>query len=356
MSSKLRILIVDDSVVFRSQIRAALERSPEFEVVGVANNGKIAIQKLEQSSVDVVIMDMEMPEMDGPTAIKEIRSRKFPVKILVFSSSTKKGSEEALKALFLGADDILCKPQSDSTTVGLPIDLLFKDLTPKVMQFSLKDSTEPLSSSKTQGSVEPQKKHVFKVSIETFHPRIVLIGSSTGGPIALEKIFKDLRGPLKIPILIVQHMPPVFTAALAKRIQDQTGIPAAEAKHMELLENKIYIAPGDFHMNLEVINEKVNLTLNKNPQRNSVRPAVDNTFEAAAKIYGSKCLGIILTGMGEDGMLGCRAIKSAMGGVVIQEKESCTVFGMPGAVFTNSLQDEIYSLEKIASTLKRVST
>lgn len=359
--NKLKILIVDDSVVFRSQIRAALEKSPEFEVVGVANNGKIALQKLEQSSVDLITLDMEMPEMNGIETIKEIKNRKFPVKILVFSSSTKKGSEEALKALMLGADDILCKPQATTPGVGLPIDLLFEELTPKVKQFVKVNNLEPAGNQNTATVVQQteqakQQKLIVpnpKLNLSNFRPQIILIGCSTGGPVALERVLKPLSGyKLTVPLLITQHMPPMFTESLAKRIQEQSGISCSEAKDRQVLENKIYVAPGDFHMCIENQGGVNVLSLNKKPQRNSVRPAVDYTFETAAEIYKNKVLGIILTGMGEDGLVGSKAIKNNGGAILIQDKESCTVFGMPGAIFANNIQDEIASLERISDLIK----
>lgn len=356
LTQKIRVLIVDDSVVFRSQIRSAIERCPDIEVVGVANNGKIALQKLEQLSVDVVTLDMEMPEMDGAETIREIKRLRFPVRILVFSAQTKRGSEAALQALFLGADDILTKPEALSHGVGLPVDLLAQELTPKILQFK---ATQTIKSNSNQNSslqsIQSVTKRV-KIKIDSFVPSVIVIGSSTGGPTALERVLESLRAPLKIPILIAQHMPPVFTASLAKRIQEKTGIECREGVDMEELKaNRIYIAPGNYHMCVGKIGDSIKISLNQDPPRNSVRPAVDILFESAVKTFGPKCLGIVLTGMGEDGLYGCRAIKSAGGAVVIQNKESCIVFGMPGAVFQDDLQDEIGDLARINQLIIRLS-
>lgn len=357
----MRILIVDDSVVFRSQIRAALEGIPSLEVVGAANNGRIALQKLAQGSVDLVTLDMEMPEMGGLETIKEIRKAKFPVRIIAFSSHTTAGSENALDALAAGADDFTAKPSGPDLNVGNAAERIRKELLPKVLQFLTKSEVPVkqsalgsaganlLNASKLPSSRYPRRE------LATFLPAAIVIGSSTGGPPALEKVLTGFHLPLRIPIFITQHMPPVFTASLAKRLHQFCGIMAAEAKDQEVVvPNKIYIAPGDFHMRLEKRGENVLTVLDQGPQRNSVRPCVDTLFESAARIYGPRCMGVILTGMGEDGMIGCRAIKEASGGVLIQNKETCVVFGMPGAVFTDGCFDEIDTLEMISKKLNRM--
>lgn len=356
LTQRIRVLIVDDSVVFRSQIRTAIERCPDIEVVGAANNGKIALQKLEQLSVDVVTLDMEMPEMDGPETIREIRRRGFPVRILVFSARTKRGSEAAVQALFTGADDILAKPEALSPGVGLPVDLLAQELTPKILQFRKPGPAKQKPETMAASQNVIKKTSMEKIKLDSLAPSVIVIGSSTGGPQALEKVLESLRAPLKVPILIVQHMPPVFTTSLARRIQERTGIECLEGVDREELKaNRIYIAPGNYHMSLNKSGESIRISLNQNPPRNSVRPAVDVLFESAAKIFGKKCLGMVLTGMGEDGLYGCRAIKEVGGAVAIQNKESCVVFGMPGAVFQNDLQDEIGDLARLNHLVVRLS-
>lgn len=353
--NRIRVLVVDDSVVFRTQIKAALEQSPEIEVVGTANNGKIAMQKLEQLSVDLITLDMEMPEMDGPETIREIKRNKFPVRILIFSAHTQRGSEAALQALTLGADDFLPKIDSAPSFGGSPADAIAKELIPKVLQF--KDSIRPQVVSR---DVPAESRHSIqqkeRLNLKNFMPSAVVIGCSTGGPAALESILKSIKGPLRIPIFIAQHMPPVFTASLGRRLSMITGIECAEGQDQEVVKaNRIYIAPGDFHMCVVKQGDKVKITLNKNPQRNSVRPAVDYLFETAAMVYGSSLMSIILTGMGEDGLQGCKAIKQMKGGVAIQNKESCIVFGMPGAIFQNDLQDEILNLEELSELLNKMT-
>jgi two-component system chemotaxis response regulator CheB len=361
----VRILIVDDSVVFRSQIKAALEGVPHIEVVGVANNGKVALQKLAQSSVDLVTLDMEMPEMDGLTTIKEIRKARFPVKIIVFSSHTTRGSVSTLDALTSGAQDFVTKPSGDDVGYQNAADKIKNELVPKILQFlppetiekSRKSSNMQLNENHFIHRSNQEKKSYLKKELETFHPSVVVIGSSTGGPPALEKILSSLSLPIRIPIVIAQHMPPVFTATLAARLENSTGIKAAEAQDgEELLPNRIYVAPGNYHLSIKKIGTRSVLKLDQNPHRNSVRPAVDALFESAAEVYAHKVLGVVLTGMGEDGMLGAMAIKEKAGGVLIQDQASCVVFGMPGAVFNSGAYDYMGNLNEINIQLKKMTT
>ena len=356
----MRVLIVDDSVVFRSQIKAALEGSALIEVVGAANNGKIALQKLAQTSgVELITLDMEMPEMSGLETIREIKKAKFPVKIIVFSSQTTRGSEATLEALRAGADDFVAKPQGENATYENAASRIRDELLPKILQFISNNSSitkTTAAETPTINSKSPSSTYLKK-DIDTFIPSIIVIGSSTGGPPALEHILAELPKPIRVPILIAQHMPPIFTASLAKRLQMISGVEASEAINGELLKpNHIYIAPGNFHMSLVKIQNQVQLKLDQNPPRNSVRPAVDTLFESAAEIYGPRTMAIVLTGMGEDGLIGARAVKAASGAVMIQNKESCVVFGMPGAIFTAGIQDGIGDLTQIRSKLRKLTT
>jgi len=351
MPTKLRVLIVDDSVVFRSQIRAALETSPDIEIAGIANNGKIALQKLAQASVDVVVLDMEMPEMGGMETIKEIRRLKFPTRILVFSSATKRGSVEALEALTHGADDLIAKPDATGIGVGAPGATLKEILVPKVLQFQ--STMNPSSTKVTMTTVTEARPKANKKEVRGFIPEVIVIASSTGGPAAIDAVLALVKNPISVPIVIAQHMPPVFTASMARRIQERTGVETAEAEDkQELKKNRIYIAPGNFHLSIRRFGPTPHLILGQEPLRNSVRPAADYLFESAARTFGNKCLGVVLTGMGEDGLVGCRAVKESGGAIVIQNKESCTVFGMPGAVFQNDLQDQIQDLNQLSKSFE----
>lgn len=360
----MRVLIVDDSVVFRSQIRSAIEGAASIEIVGTANNGKIAIQKLEQSSVDLITLDMEMPEMGGVETIKAIRAKKIPVRIVVFSSYTTRGSEATLEALAAGADDFVAKPTGEVNSIEVAVQKIRDELLPKINQFispsiGLTTGVSPaVTSASSPSKLAPSVKTASfpKRDIDTFSPLAIVIGSSTGGPPALEKVLFQLPVTLRCPIFIAQHMPPIFTASLAKRLSTISGIVCAEGFDGEKVENnRIYIAPGDFHMTVVKDAGREIIKLDKGPHRNSVRPAVDNLFESIIKVYGSRVMAFVLTGMGEDGMVGCRAIKESGGGVAIQNRESCVVFGMPGAVFQSGAYDEIYNLETINQIIKKLT-
>lgn len=346
----MKVMVVDDSIVFRTQISASLKDAGDIDVVGTASNGRICVQKLEQISVDLITLDMEMPEMNGMETIREIKRKKIDVKIIVFSSQTTQGAQMALEALRLGADDVVAKPSSDNITFENAQEMIKSALIPRILQFK-KDSLkrEPVKVAQVAKASSP------KIKLSTFFPKAVVIASSTGGPNALDEIFSKLKGPFSKPIFIVQHMPPVFTQILAKRLFDLCGVEAAEAIDGEIAQkNRIYVAPGGYHLYLQKVGDQVKIKLDEAAQRNSVRPAADFLFESAADIYSSSLLGIVLTGMGEDGADGCKKIHEKGGAVMIQDKESCVVFGMPGAVFANDNFDEIKSLDGISTYLKSV--
>lgn len=344
----MKVLIVDDSVVIRSAIRAALDGDARIELVGSASNGKIAIEMVQQKNVDLMILDLEMPVLGGIETLKALRALGSRVKVIVFSSLTTRGSEMTLEALAQGAQDFVTKPKSESLEQANT--LMRAELLPKVLQFLGAEKTN-----QTAVQTVSARLHVLRKEISTFLPRAVVIASSTGGPAALERIFEGLHGKLKVPVLLTQHMPPVFTNSFAKRIQSISGLNAKEAAHGDFVEPSVYVAPGDFHMTFKNESERVRVQLDKGPQRCGVRPSADNMFESAVRIWGPSLLGIVLTGMGEDGLAGSRALKECGGGLVIQDRESCVVFGMPGAVFQEKLQDSVCDLAQIRSLLKRVA-
>lgn len=355
----LRVLIVDDSVVFRSQIKTALEKTPGIEIVGAASNGKIAIEKLSQAAVDLITLDLEMPEMNGLQTIQEIKKRGFNCKIIVFSSQTQRGADSALEALRSGANDVVAKPVGEQASIGGALDQIKSDLVPKVLQFvgvSKVDSTPPPTT--FTAAVPPPKisTPIFeRMNLELMKPSVIVIGSSTGGPDALEKIFNGFNQPVGCPILLAQHMPPVFTQSLAKRLGRISGMESGEGVQWEILKpNRIYVAPGDFHMTVTKQNGELRIRLDQGPKRCSVRPAVDNLFESVAEVFGNKCAGFILTGMGEDGLQGAKAIKARGGGIMIQDQASSVVFGMPGAIFSAGLYDKMGNLEAIKRILEKL--
>ncbi len=320
---KIKVLIVDDSVLFRSQIQLALKDAPGIEIVGTAPNGRSAIERMKELDVDVCTLDIEMPVQDGLETLKEMRSLNLRTRAIMFSSLTVSGADKTLEALRLGAVDFVPKPRAEDATSESPAQRIRDVLLPKI--FSLfPESTPPLAKRAPLAS---------KMSWERFIPEVLVIASSTGGPNALIEFFALLKAPLPYPVLVTQHMPPLFTASLAERIGGHSGKVALEAVHGEpLLPNRVYIAPGNFHLSIGGTRTSPLAILDQNPARNFVRPCADFLFESAASVFGRSTLGIVFTGMGRDGADGAAAIKAAQGAVLVQNAESCVVFGMPGAV------------------------
>ncbi len=346
--AKVKVLIVDDSLVFRSQIRNALVEIPWIEVVGVASNGKIALEKLKNTQVDLMTLDLEMPEMNGIETLKQLNALNSSTKVIVFSSMSLQGAGTTLEALKIRASDFVAKPNENelqgTTTDKNPKTVLQKLLVPKIENLFMDKDLVQISSEK-----------IKKYNWNSFIPKAIVIGCSTGGPTALEKIFDQFKGPIPCPIFIVQHMPPIFTQSLAARIQKISGITTTEAIDNEVVEsNHIYIAPGNFHMELIEVNGVRKISLNQNELENSVRPAVDPLFRTAAKVYKNNCMGLVLTGMGKDGLLGAKILRKLGNPILIQDKESSVVFGMPGALFIDSEFDEMQNLEGIRKILYQV--
>jgi two-component system chemotaxis response regulator CheB len=326
-----------------------------LEVVGTAANGRIAVQKLQQIAVDLITLDMEMPELNGLETIKEIKRLGLQTKIIVFSSQTIRGAEKALEALSAGADDVVAKPTADDLDFTKAQAMIEEALIPRVLQFSKNPKMRQTQVTPQSPVAAPMRTR--KKNLKSFRPSAVVIASSTGGPTALESIFSQLQCMPRVPIFIAQHMPPVFTLILAKRLTEMSGIPVHEATHNQLVEaGHAYLAPGGFHMTIAKERQGLFIKLDEGPLRNSVRPAADNLFESAEEVYKHELLGVVLTGMGEDGAVGSKRIHEAGGGIIIQDKESCVVFGMPGAIFLNDDYDDMLDLTEIATHLREVTT
>ncbi len=362
---KLKVLIVDDSIVYRSKIRAALQDLPWIEVTGAAVNGRAALEHIANVTPDLLILDLEMPEMDGLSTLNEMRSRKISCKVIVFSSTSKRGADITLEALRLGASDFVAKPgASDDVellTSGNPTERIKDLLFPKIHALfpdrdaathSFVTATADAIATTTLQPLSEEMKFP-KIIWDLFHPEIMVIGSSTGGPTVLEKIFSDLRSSINCPIVITQHMPPVFTTSFAERLGKASGSPAIEATQGTVLEKGcIYVAPGDYHLRLQGDRTRATVSLDQGKKIHSVRPSVDPLFSTAASIFKERCLALVLTGMGNDGRDGAIAIKRAGGAVIIQNKESCAVFGMPGAVFSAGAYDKIADPQGIVSLMR----
>lgn len=339
----MRVMIVDDSMIFRSMIRRALESIPNIQVVGSASNGRIALEQVKALNPDLITLDMNMPEMDGLATLRALPGSGCLAKVIVFASRTANSARETIEALKLGAFDFIVKPESES--VEAAFDTLHGQLSSFIGGL-LKTMPAPVIKA-------PEAKKSF-VDPMTFRPSAVVIASSTGGPMALEQVVSRLANPLRIPIFLAQHMPPTFTKALGERLSKIAGVEIREAVHDEIARPGVfYIAPGDFHMRLVSEKTQVRITLDQSPRVHFVRPAADLLFDSASKHYGANLGAMVLTGMGSDGCIGAVNVKKSGGSVMIQDKESAVVWGMPGAVHEAGAFDREGNLQDCALILSR---
>jgi two-component system, chemotaxis family, protein-glutamate methylesterase/glutaminase len=364
---KKKVLIVDDSAFMRKLISDFLSTSDQLEVAGIARNGEDAIAKIMKLSPDVLTLDVEMPKMNGIEALKRIMSE-CPVPVVMLSSTTKEGAEETLKAIQLGAVDFIAKP---SGTISLDLHKIQDEIVQKVLSASqvsitklLKSTTSiDFDSNKECQKVDiPQKAdHVTSRSssldfYDNHKKKIILIGTSTGGPRALQHVLTELPSSVKAPVLIVQHMPAGFTKSLADRLDSISGIRVKEAEQGEVLQDgTAYIAPGGYHMKI-VQSEtilKVHLTKEEEP-RNGHRPSVDVLFESVSIIDDYNKIAVIMTGMGTDGTQGVKKIKE-YGTVktIAESPDSCIVYGMPKSVIAANLSDEVVNVDEIAQSIMK---
>lgn len=340
---KIRVLVVDDSAVIRRVLTQALNADSEVEVVGVAANGKIALEKIQQTPPDVVILDVEMPEMDGLTTLENIRRDFKNLPVIMYSTQTHRGAYITIRSLLLGANDYVHK-HSDNDSLEDAIKNIQNDLLPKIKNVIKRES-----------DARPVVKLSRKGGFSNGKIEAIAIGSSTGGPNALLTIIQGLPKNLPLPVFIVQHMPPMFTQMLANQLNAQARIKVIESfDGVEVQSGCAYVAPGDHHMEVKVKDGKVFIFLNQNPPENSCRPSVDVTFRSVAEVYGSNTLAIVLTGMGQDGLRGCERIREYGGRILVQDEKTSVVWGMPGAVARAGLADEILPIGEIAPAIVRL--
>lgn len=344
--SKIRVLVVDDAVVVRSQVSKILSNDPELEVVGVAANGRIALAKIPHVNPDVVILDIEMPDMNGLQTLSAIRQIYPHLPVIMFSTSTRTGATATLEALSLGASDYATKP-SNLGSVEVTHQHIRSDLIPKIKVFSAGIAPFPTPPTIAYSVVPPVRTAIHRADI-------VAIGVSTGGPNALTVLLRELPADLAVPILIVQHMPPMFTKLLAEQLSSKCQIQVKEAVPGVILEpGHAWIAPGDFHMVVHRNKTVVQLATHQAPSENSCRPSVDVLFRSVAQVYGAGTLAVVLTGMGQDGLYGCECIRKAGGQVLAQDKASSVVWGMPGFVVNAGLANQIVPLDQMAGEIMR---
>lgn len=350
MNKQIKVMLCDDSSTMRRLIKAALKKEPRLHVVYEAKDGQDAVNNLDQACPDIVVMDVEMPVMDGIVATQEIRRRQPLLPIVMFSSLTSRGAEATLDAISAGANDFAMKPTA-SGHINDAMEKLQADLLPKILQLvDLNANTNPSRIVKTNyNPLEVEKQSQANHRIDA-----IAIGVSTGGPDALAKLLMDVPKNLPVPILITQHMPPVFTDLLAKRLALRTGHNVSEAIDGEVVTNgRVIIAPGDFHLTVKRRETSVRVKLNQDPTENSCRPAVDPLFRSVAKCFGKHVIGLVLTGMGQDGARGAADIKSNGGTIIVQDEPSSVIWGMPGKVVSAGCADQILPLNEIARELAR---
>lgn len=337
---KIRVLVVDDSVLMRTAISHVLNSDPEIEVVGVAANGRLALSKMPQLMPELVTLDIEMPDLNGLETLAILTERHPQVPVIMLSSLTLRGAEATLTALAQGAVDYVAKPGGGDPAKSLEI--LTAELVPKIKAHARRRNAPPSTS------ILPGKPH--KPAAQRPAPgkvRALCIATSTGGPNALAEVFATLPA-VQVPIFIVQHMPPMFTRLLAERLDAVSAVHVVEAEDgMKTHTNCAYVAPGGLHMEVRREGAEEIIRLNENMPENSCRPAADVLFRSAAAVYKSGTMGIVLTGMGYDGLRGCEAIRAQGGWIVAQDEPSSTVWGMPRAVVEAQLADRIVPLAEV---------
>ena len=360
----LRVLVVDDTIVYRKIVSDILEGLPDVEVVGVAHNGKIAMSKIASLKPDLLTLDIEMPEMNGLEVLAELKKEAPDVGAIVLSTLTQKGGDMTMKALDLGAFDFIPKPETKSmeeskAEVKNAITPMFKAFARRrEVQNILKGKKQIDPSSASANSARETQSIADRMSAirggKSTKSEIVGIGISTGGPNALAKMLPSLPANLNVPVLIVQHMPPVFTNSLAKSLDARCALEVKEASDGEpLMPNKILIAPGGKQMKVVAGLDGTTriVRVNDDPPENSCRPSVDYLFRSIAHHYVGRATGVIMTGMGADGTKGLQLMKRNGAAVIAQDETSCVVYGMPKEAVDANVVDVVVPLDKIAQEI-----
>ena len=353
----VKVLVVDDSAVVRGLTRRFLEENTHIDVVSTASNGKNAVEAVKKHDLDVVVLDIEMPVMDGLTAIPLILAEAPAIKIVMSSTLTESNAVISLKALSAGASDYVAKPTSGSKIHGA--DDFKRELITKVLTLggAANPATAAVEKRPDRGRSDAPSKPRTNQPISlckpsSVTPRAIAIGSSTGGPQALDKVLAGLEKTLSQPIFITQHMPATFTQILAEHLARDTGRIVSEAKDGQQVEpGEIYIAPGDYHMVVQGQGDDLRIELAQTERENYCRPSVDPMLRSLVEIYGSALLTVILTGMGHDGLAACKDCVEQGGTVIAQDEPSSVVWGMPGAVATAGVCAAVKPLDQIAQTV-----
>jgi two-component system, chemotaxis family, protein-glutamate methylesterase/glutaminase len=344
----INVMLVDDSAVIRGLIGRIIDAEPDMQVSGSAQNGGAALELLRLRSADVVLLDIDMPEMDGLTALPLILKENPSSRVIMLSALTTRGAEITMRALALGAADYIGKPSALSAVRG--VEAISRELVAKIRALAVpahagSDGSVKLSTRKRLGLVNTADDRYLP-------PQVLVIASSTGGPNALARVLSQLPRDFSLPILIAQHMPPLFTASLAERLEREAQRPCREARDGETIQpGHTYMAPGDFHMRVRRVNGQPIIRLDQGPAINFCRPSADALLESVVEVYRGSVLTLILTGMGEDGLRGCQAVARAGGRIIAQDRATSVVWGMPGAVANAGIASMVLPIDAIAPHL-----
>lgn len=367
-SNQIHVMLVDDSAVVRGFIGRILEADPDIKVVASVSNGEQGVSSASRHNPDIVILDIEMPVMDGITALPKILAASPGVRVIMCSTLTVRNAEVTMKALELGATDCIAKP-TNSTAIHGAVD--FKtEILGKIKSLGRRRDTATLKRPATpnapsigtgafvggqNGALKQKTPYTLRKHMpgEIFRPNLLAIGSSTGGPQALFKVISSFKN-FDVPIIVTQHMPATFTKILAQHITQHTGVPAHEGENgMTVEKGNVYVAPGGFHMTFARQDTRIVIKLDTGAPENFCKPSVDPMLRSAINIWGPKFLTVVLTGMGHDGLPGSKLVVEGGGRVVAQDQETSVVWGMPGAVATNGLCTAVLPLQDIGPWVRQ---
>jgi two-component system chemotaxis response regulator CheB len=361
MTRAVRVLVVDDSVVVRRLVTRLLDQDPGIEVAGVASDGRRALEILPQVDPDVVVLDVEMPELDGLSTLAAIRAHHPRVRVIMFSSLTERGAATTLEALALGAADYVTKPPALAPSEAV-LDEVREQLVTKVRVLGGRPDRARAGAAGGPARSLPGRLARQAGALPEAPPRlgaervdVVAVGCSTGGPNALGALLGGLPADFPAPLLIVQHMPALFTRMLAERLDARCPLTVAEAvPGVEPRPGEVWLAPGGRHLLVGRQAGVARLATSQAPPENSCRPSVDVLFRSVAAAYGAAALGVVLTGMGRDGVAGSAALRARGGRVLVQDKASSVVWGMPGLVAEAGMADQVVPLDRLAGELRRL--
>ena len=358
--SLVKALVVDDSRVVRQLVTRALNMDSSVYVVGEAADGMEALEAVPRLRPDVVILDVEMPQLNGLEVVQALHVSHPKLPIIMFSSLTDRGAKVTVDALLAGASDYVLKPSS-MDSLDSAVQAVHDELVPKIMALCSHPARVAREPSKTRlvpvgASGAAPVGPIAAERTESSAPDAIVICASTGGPDVLLTVLSSLPATFRVPVLIAQHMPPLFTAMFAARLNRTLAPAVSEGIDGELVQaGHIYLAPGDHHMDLVRAPKGTALRIHQSPKEENCRPSGTRLLRSAARIFGAQTLAVVLTGMGSDGLLGCQAVHDAGGAVLAQDEQSSTVWGMPGSVVRAGLAHEVLSPQALARRLARDS-